>query len=163
VTGLPSYALTRKAHTHPFNGPFSGTTRVSRYQKGKTNLDFTEARDSDWQWHQLSWAICKSAPRSRQPHQHPTTLFLQPGCPSCRPTKSVKALTCKAHFRKIFNTESQETVDVCLEMFGCLQAERTIAIRTSKCSNKFSVRPIHNALCRVFAAKTELESCGTDV
>jgi len=28
-------------------------TRVSRYQKGKTNLDFTEARDSEWQWHQL--------------------------------------------------------------------------------------------------------------
>ena len=34
-------------HTHTFNGPFSGTTRVSRYQKGKTNLDFTEARDSE--------------------------------------------------------------------------------------------------------------------
>ena len=42
-------------HTHPFNGPFSGTTRVSRYQKGKTNLDFTEARDSEWQWHQLGY------------------------------------------------------------------------------------------------------------
>jgi len=40
-------------HTHPFNGPFSGTTQVSRYQKGKTGLDFTEARDSEWQWHQL--------------------------------------------------------------------------------------------------------------
>ena len=40
-------------HTHPFNGPFSGTTQVSRYQKGKTNLDFNEARDSEWQWHQL--------------------------------------------------------------------------------------------------------------
>jgi len=40
-------------YTHPFNGPFSGTTRVSWYQKGKTNLDFTEARDSKWQWHQL--------------------------------------------------------------------------------------------------------------
>ena len=39
--------------THPFNGPFSGTTWVSRYQKGKTNLDSTEARDSEWQWHQL--------------------------------------------------------------------------------------------------------------
>jgi len=24
-------------------------TRVSWYQKGKTNLDFTEERDSDWQ------------------------------------------------------------------------------------------------------------------
>jgi len=40
-------------HTHTFNGPFSETTRVSRYQKGKTNLDFTEAKDSEWQWHQL--------------------------------------------------------------------------------------------------------------
>jgi len=36
------------AHTHTFNGSFSRTTRVSRYQKGKTNLDFTEARDSEW-------------------------------------------------------------------------------------------------------------------
>ena len=40
-------------HAHPFNGPLSGTTRVSRYQKGETNLDFTEARDGEWQWHQL--------------------------------------------------------------------------------------------------------------
>ena len=82
-------------HTHPFNGPMSGTTRVSRYQKGKTNLDFTEARDSEWQWHQLG--TCKSAPRSRQitmpTPQHSS--FLQAGCPSCRPTNSVKAL--KAH------------------------------------------------------------------
>jgi len=26
---------------------------VSQYQKGKTNLDFTEARKSEWQWYQL--------------------------------------------------------------------------------------------------------------
>jgi len=26
---------------------------VSRYQKGKANLDFAEARASEWQWHQL--------------------------------------------------------------------------------------------------------------
>ena len=25
---------------------------MSWYQKGKTNLDFTEARDREWQWHQ---------------------------------------------------------------------------------------------------------------
>ena len=43
---LRSYIYT---HTHPFNGPLSGTTRVSQYQKGKTSLDFTEARDSEWQ------------------------------------------------------------------------------------------------------------------
>ena len=40
-----------RPHTHPFNSPLSGTTQVSQYQKGKTNLDFTEARDSEWQWH----------------------------------------------------------------------------------------------------------------
>ena len=27
--------------------------RATQYQKGKTNLDFIEARDSEWQWHQL--------------------------------------------------------------------------------------------------------------
>jgi len=76
-------------HTHPFNGPLSRTIRVSRYQKGKTNLDFTEARVSD-----ISWAICKSAPRSRQittPAPHYSG-FLQARCPSCRPNNSVKAL-----------------------------------------------------------------------
>ena len=48
-----STEITRFDSHTPFNGPFSGTTRVGRYQKGKTNLDFTEARDSEWQWHQL--------------------------------------------------------------------------------------------------------------
>jgi len=48
-------------HIHPFNGPFSGTTQVSRYQKGKTNLDFIEARDSEWQRHQLGhMKVCMS-------------------------------------------------------------------------------------------------------
>jgi len=31
----------------------SGITRVNWYQKGKTNLHFTGARDSEWQWYQL--------------------------------------------------------------------------------------------------------------
>jgi len=40
------YITLKNTHTHPFNIPFSGTTRESRYQKGKTNPDFTEARAS---------------------------------------------------------------------------------------------------------------------
>ena len=48
-------------HTQPFNGPLSGTTRVGQYQKGKTNLNVTEARDSEWQWHQLGhMQVCTS-------------------------------------------------------------------------------------------------------
>jgi len=42
------------ARTHTrmctFNGPFSGTTQVSRYQNGATIMDFTEASESEWQW-----------------------------------------------------------------------------------------------------------------
>ena len=49
----PCYVTHTHTHTHPFNSPFSGTTQVSWYQKGKNNLNFTEARDSEWQWHQL--------------------------------------------------------------------------------------------------------------
>jgi len=66
---------------------------VSRYQKGKTNLDFTEARDSEWQWHLGHMQVCTVL--QTEAMQHPTTQFLQAGCPSCRPTNSVKAL--KAH------------------------------------------------------------------
>jgi len=36
--------------------------QLSQYQKGKTNLDFTEARDSEWQWHQLGHASLRLAP-----------------------------------------------------------------------------------------------------
>ena len=82
--------------THTFNRPFSGPTRVSRYQKGKSNLDFTEATDSEWQWHQLGHRqVCTSL----QTDNHASTLplsLLQAGCPSCRPTNSIKALKAKA-------------------------------------------------------------------
>jgi len=65
---------------------------VSRYQKGKTNLDFTEARDSERQWHQLGrMQVCTSLQTDNHASTPPLS-FLQAGCPSCRPTNSVKAL-----------------------------------------------------------------------
>jgi len=83
-------------HTRRFNGPFSGTTQVSRYQKGKTYVDFTEARDSEWQWHQLGhMQVCTSLQRDNHTST-PPLCFLQAGCPSCRPTNSVRALKAKA-------------------------------------------------------------------
>jgi len=79
-------------HTHTFNGPFSGTTQVSRNQKGKTNLDFIGARDSEWQWHQLGhMQICTSLQTNNHASTAPLS-FLQARCPSCCPTNSVKAL-----------------------------------------------------------------------
>ena len=100
-TGVGSHSLQctscqkwvhRNTHTHPFNGPFSGTTQVSRYQKGKTNLDFTEARDNEWQWHQLDHMhVCISLQTDNHANTPPLS-FLQAGCTSCRPANSVKAL-----------------------------------------------------------------------
>ena len=75
--------------THTFNGPLSRTTRVSRYQKGKTNLDFTEARDSEWQWHQLGHM--QSASRSRQrttPAPHHSVFYRLDALPAAQPTAS---------------------------------------------------------------------------
>ena len=63
-------------HTHLFNGPLSGTTRVSQYQKGKTNLDFTETRDSEWQWHQLGhMQVCTSLQADTMPASHRSVFY----------------------------------------------------------------------------------------
>ena len=57
-------ALWTADHTHtPVQRPFVRDYQVSRYQKAKTNLDFTETKTVSGS--SISWAICKSASRSR--------------------------------------------------------------------------------------------------
>ena len=79
-------------HTHPYNGPLSRTTRVSRYQKGKNQSGFY--------WSERHWVAVESAGPYASLHlapdryhaSTPPLIFLQAGCPSCCPTNSVKAL-----------------------------------------------------------------------
>ena len=88
-------STTQCLNTQTFNSLFSTATQVSRYQKDKTNVDSTEARDSEWQWHQLGHMQACTSLQTKKPCQHPTShhsVFLQAGCPSCRPTNSIKAL-----------------------------------------------------------------------
>jgi len=91
---IHSHALT---HTHTRTivlqlfWILSGTTRVSRYQKGKTNLDLLEQEIVSGSG--ICWAICKSAPHLRQitmPTSHHSFFYR----PDTLPTKtnSVKAL-----------------------------------------------------------------------
>ena len=76
-------------HTHPFNGPVSRTTRVSRYQKGKTNLDFTEARDNEWQWHQLGQMQVCTLLQTDNHASTPQLSFYRPDAlPAAQPTAS---------------------------------------------------------------------------
>jgi len=65
---------------------------VSRCQKGKTNPDFTEARDGEWQWHQLGHMQFCTSLQTDNHASTPPLGFLQAGCPSCHPTNSVNAL-----------------------------------------------------------------------
>ena len=84
---------------------------MSQYQKGKTNMDFTEARDSEWQWHQLGHmqphTVCKSAPRSRlisMPAPDHAVFYRLDALPATQPTAlkhcilAVKRLLCQLFF-----------------------------------------------------------------
>jgi len=76
-------------HTHPFNGPLSGTTRVSWYQKGKINLDFPEARNSEWQWHQLGlMQVCTSLQADNHASTQPLSFYRRDALPAAQPTAS---------------------------------------------------------------------------
>ena len=88
---------------HPFNGPFSGTTQVSQYQKGKTNLDFTEARDSEWQWHQLGHIqVCTSLQTDNHASTPPLQVFYRPDAlPAAQPTASKHWRLCTTITMKI--------------------------------------------------------------
>ena len=79
-------------HTHPFNGPFPGLPRWAGTRKVEPIWILLKQETVSGSG--ISWARCKSAPCSRQittPASH-YSVFLQAGCPSCRPTNSVKAL-----------------------------------------------------------------------
>ena len=99
--GSPRTSQSLLYYYTPFSGHFSRTTQVSCYQKGKTNLDFTETRDSEWQWHQLGyilerwWHSLHWVYALLRTHNYASTLppsFLQAWCPSCRATYSIIAL-----------------------------------------------------------------------
>ena len=87
------------ARTHVHTHSFNGTTQVSRYQEGKTNLDFTEGRDSEWQWHLLGhMQVCTSLRRqTTTPAPHHSVFYRPDALPAAQPTVS-------KHWRKATDT-----------------------------------------------------------
>jgi len=67
---------------------------VSRYQKGKTNLDFTEARDSEWQWHQLGhMQVCTSLQTDNHGSTPPLSFYRPDALLAAQPTlKAMKEI-----------------------------------------------------------------------
>jgi len=115
-----------KYKTHTFNCPLSKTTRVSRYQKGNTNLDLTEAGDSEWQWHQLGhMQVCTLLQSA--PHH---LVLLQAGCPCC-PTNSVRALN---QVQNICDIQVRAQLCLTITMSLCRYNEKT-SVSSSICKN----------------------------
>ena len=85
----PPIIFVALSQTHTFNGPFSRTTQVGWYQKGKTKLDFTEARDSEWQWHQLGhMQVCTSFQTDNHASTLPLRFYRPDALPAAQPTAS---------------------------------------------------------------------------
>ena len=83
---------------HPFNGIFSRTNWLCRYQKGKPFWTLMEQKMMGWQWHQLDHMqiICILLQTDNHVSTSPIS-FLQAGCHSCHPTNSIKALKANLH------------------------------------------------------------------
>ena len=126
-------------HTHPFNGPFSGTPQVSRYQKGKPIWILLKQETVSGSG--ISWAICKSAPRSRQitmpaPHH----CFYRPDAlPAAQPTAS-------KHWRHCINLLKFQLGNVltknCTTMASVPQLTRMLTLICNicwKCTNRTTI------------------------
>jgi len=81
---------------------------VSRYQKSKTNLDFTEARDSEWQWNQLGHMQVCTALQTDNHASTPPLIFYRPDAlPAAQPTASNYKKQTK---KKVMNTQTYENI-----------------------------------------------------
>ena len=89
ISFLAFLSLSVTTTPQPFYGPFSGTTRVSRCQK--RTLEFMVHGKINRGRH-TDHPAGRHAIRTNQCPPPPSPHFLQAGCPSCRPTNSVKAL-----------------------------------------------------------------------
>jgi len=86
---------------------------VSRFQKGKTNLDFTEARDSEWQWHQLGHMQVCISPQTDNHASNPPLSFFTGRVPFLPPnqqrqsTEGIKALKAYTNTNNIVTQATQ--------------------------------------------------------
>ena len=130
----PEYDSTM-THSHPFNGPLSGTTQVSRYQKGKNNLDFTGARDSEWQWHQLGhMQVCTSLQTDNHASTPPLSFYRPDALPAAQPTVS-------KHWRQWVSKVVNNIEQHCRSLLYCLHF--TPSLGNTKYPSGDLVEPIY--------------------
>jgi len=78
-----------RTHTHPFNGPFLGLPRWAGTRRVKPI--WISLKQETVSGRGISWAVCKSAPRSRQmttPAPHHSVFYRPDALPAAQPTAS---------------------------------------------------------------------------
>jgi len=79
-------------------------------------------------------------------------------CPLRKSQFSSLNFVINSTFRKVFHTRLQDVVGICLEMFNCLPAEQTVAMRKAKFLRKVNnSNNNYNMLCQTFAAEAAKE------
>jgi len=100
---------------------------VSRYQKGKTNVDFNEARDREWQWHQLGhMQVCISLQTDNHAST-PTTQFFTGRMPFLLPNQqrqSTEGKMCPLNFRQNWSRLLQARCPSQYQIVGVRSDER---------------------------------------
>jgi len=74
---------------------------VSRYQKGKTNPDFTEARDSEWQWHPLDHMQVCTLLQTNNHASTPTAQYFTGRMPFLLPNQQCQSTEGIKHYKKV--------------------------------------------------------------
>ena len=147
IMSVAGHATLQPTHTHtyPFNGPLSWTTWVSQYQKDKTNLDFTEARDSEWQWHQLGcMQVCTSLQTDNHASTHHSVFYRPDALPATQPTASkhwrdahhqpIGVKLCSATGCESCTGDITDIImDVCTSCRCCSQADAVFSILSAWC------------------------------
>jgi len=89
---------------------------VSRCEKGETNLDFTGARDSEWQWNPLGHVqVCTSHQTDNHARTAPLIFYRPDALPAAQAAQpSVKALKANTYRdTEVYYQVRQKTDQVC--------------------------------------------------
>ena len=108
-----SYIFFTQTHIHTrLTALFLGLPRWAGTRKVKTYLDFTEARDSEWQWHQLGLMQVCTLLQTDNHTSSPPLCFIQAGC---QPTAS-------KHWRQLYFLQ--------VELYACLASFWSYGVKT---------------------------------
>jgi len=109
-------------HTHTFNGPFPGLPGLAGPRKVKPICILLKQETVSGSG--ISWAICKSAPRSRQiaaPAPHHSVFYRPDALPATQPTASKQRSHKPCHWRTFWLDSLEQIYHYSSNKLKCMQ------------------------------------------